>query len=564
MKWLNCSKIVIVLVGFVAVIVHGDGTAKADFTFGEPALFDEAVNSTGVKYFSCISADGLEVYIDKPVSGDITASNWDIYVSTRETTNDPWPYPVSLGSAINSSNNDGFASLSCDGLELYFASKRPGGHGNWDLWVTTRPTVYDNWSHPVNLGQMINTSDQDMTPWITQDGLELYFSSDRPGGYGVVDIWVATRTTRNDAWGEPVNLGSPVNTSAGDYYPCLSPDGLVLFFSDYDNPNYLYRPGGYGQSDTWMTRRKSTADPWEEPVNLGSGLNTSAFDSYPRISPDGSILYFTSSRPDDTWISKTYIWQAQIEPIVDFNGDGIVDSADLCIMVDHWGTDNSLCDIGPMAWGDGIVDVEDMKILSEHLFEEVDDPTLIAHWPLDEVQGDIAYDGAAENDGTLVGNPVWLLDGGMIGGTIQLDGIDDYVTTDTVLNPGDGVFSVVAWIKGGEPGQVIVSQQAMANWLVIDTEGQLMTELKCTGRSAGYLFSEVVITDGQWHRIGLVWDGSNRILYVDGVVVTEDTQQGLESSQMGLFIGTGKNIESGTFFSGLIDDIRIYNRVVNP
>jgi len=88
--------------------------------------------------------------------------------------------------------------------------------------------------------------------------------------------------------------------------------------------------------------------------------------------------------------------------------------------------------------------------------------------------------------------------------------------------------------------------------------------LKCTGRSAGHLYSETVITDGQWHRIGLVLDGSHRTLYVDGVAVAEDTQPGLESSQMGLYIGVGKNYDAGTFFSGLIDDIRIYNRAVNP
>ncbi|HCO97044.1 MAG TPA: fibronectin type III, partial [Phycisphaerales bacterium] len=65
-------------------------------------------------------------------------------------------------------------------------------------------------------------------------------------------------------------------------------------------------------------------------------------------------------------------------------------------------------------------------------------------------------------------------------------------------------------------------------------------------------------------RIGLVWDGSNRTLYVDGVVVAEDTQPSLDGSQMGLYIGTGKGMESGTYFSGLIDDIRIYNRAVSP
>ncbi|MFC1605215.1 LamG-like jellyroll fold domain-containing protein, partial [Planctomycetota bacterium] len=67
-----------------------------------------------------------------------------------------------------------------------------------------------------------------------------------------------------------------------------------------------------------------------------------------------------------------------------------------------------------------------------------------------------------------------------------------------------------------------------------------------------------------WHRIGLVWDGSNRTLYVDGVIVAEDTQNGLASSYDGLYIACGKGMESGTYFSGLIDDVRIYNRAVNP
>ena len=89
-----------------------------------------------------------------------------------------------------------------------------------------------------------------------------------------------------------------------------------------------------------------------------------------------------------------------------------------------------------------------------------------------------------------------------------------------------------------------------------------MTELKSSDQLAGPLFSEIVITDGQWYRIGLVWDGSHRTLYVDGVVVAEDTQPGLEGSQMGLYIGVDKNYETGTFFSGLIDDVRIYNRAL--
>ena len=91
-----------------------------------------------------------------------------------------------------------------------------------------------------------------------------------------------------------------------------------------------------------------------------------------------------------------------------------------------------------------------------------------------------------------------------------------------------------------------------------------MTDLKATGRSGNPLQSQTIITDGLWHRVGLVWDGANRVLYVDGIQVAEDTQDGLEGSNRGMYIGTGKLMTPGTYFSGLIDDIRVYNRVVTP
>ena len=78
------------------------------------------------------------------------------------------------------------------------------------------------------------------------------------------------------------------------------------------------------------------------------------------------------------------------------------------------------------------------------------------------------------------------------------------------------------------------------------------------------LVSESMITDGNWHRIALVWDGSHRTLYVDGVAVAEDMQDGLRASSNGLYFGTGSTFAPGTFFSGLIDDVRIYNRAVEP
>ena len=251
-------------------------------------------------------------------------------------------------------------------------------------------------------------------------------------------------------------------------------------------------------------------------------------------------------------------------PVVDFNGDGIVDIKDLLRLIQSWGQDDPMVDIAPPSFGDGIVDASDLELLMSYWGQSFDDPTLIAHWAFDETEGMFAVDSTGNNDAVVLGGIEWQPAGGQINGALMLDGVSGYAITGAVLNPSEGPFSILARINGGAPGQVVVSQQNAANWLTTDTEGNLMTELKSSDQLAGPLFSETVITDGQWHRIGLVWDGSNRTLYVDGVKVAEDTQSDLEGSQMGLYIGKGKGMEPGTYFSGLIDDIRIYNRAVSP
>jgi hypothetical protein len=309
----------------------------------------------------------------------------------------------------------------------------------------------------------------------------------------------------------------------------------------------------------WMTRRPTKNDPWGPPVNPGPTVNGSTNENGPCLSTDGSMLYFSSDRPGG--FGAFDMWQVSIEPVVDLNSDGIVDSLDMCMIVEHWGENYSLCDIGPTPIGDGIVDVEDIKVLAEYLFGDM---RCAAHFMLDEAKGNIANDSARNRDGIVHGDPEWHPTEGVMGGALQLDGFDDYVKTGFVLNPAEGELSVFVWIKGGAPGQVVISQMDGVSWLLTDAEGNIMTELKGAGRAGKPLMSQTSITDGNWHRIGLVWDGSNRTLYVDDLVVAEDTQNGLEGSDNGMYIGCGKGKEPGTFWSGLIDDVRIYNRAVRP
>jgi len=563
MQWLNDYRMRLIFVGIVAAVVSGGGNTKADFVFGEPTNLGPIVNSTDGDTGPAISADGLTLYFGSGRPGGYGES--DLLVTTRQTINDEWSIPVNLGSTVNSSSSDGFPSVSADGLALYFTSDRPGGYGTTnDLWVTTRKTKDDPWVGPVNLGPTVNSSTNDARPCISPDGMELDFYSDRPGGSGGSDLWVTTRAAEDEPWEAPVNLGPIVNSPNTDLNPYISGDGLWLFFGSFN------RSDGFGQSDLYVTTRASKDADWGPPVNLGATINSPAREGDLSISADGRTLYIHSNRPGGS--GNHDLWQAPIVPIVDLNGDGIVDAADMCIVVDHWGENHPLCDVGPMPWGDGIVDVQDLIVLSEHLFEDMNDPTLVAHWPLDEAQGIIAYDNAAERDGTLIGGPVWQPDGGAVAGALQFDGTDDYVATDPVLNPPDpeisSGFSVIAWVMGGAPGQSVLSQADGVSWLRADSlEGCLMTELMNSGRSSvGPMLSQAIITDGQWHRIGFVWDGSYRHLYVDGAEVAKDaaTLSDLESADGGLYFGVGSTLTPGTFFSGLIDDVRIYNRAVAP
>ena len=260
-------------------------------------------------------------------------------------------------------------------------------------------------------------------------------------------------------------------------------------------------------------------------------------------------------------------------PVVDFNKDEIVDCADICMMIDYWYTDESLYDIAPPLFGDGIVDVQDLTFLTEHLFEEILPFELVAYWKLDEDQGDIAYDSAGNHTGILYGQPLWQPMDGQVVGALSFDGIDDYVSTSFVLSPDAGPFSVFAWVKGGAPGEVIISQADDFDgngetWLGTRMPGgQMMSGLAPPpgGRVKGVpLESEAIITDGQWHHIGFVWDGSYRFLYVDGVEVAKGAASLLKSATGGTYIGAGKRLSADSLWSGLIDDVRIYNRAVIP
>jgi len=551
--------------GLTLVMVLGlaTGIANADYVFGTPEKLGPTINTSDNDLTPYIAPDELSLYFssDRPEG----YGSFDIWMSTRATKEDPWSEAVNPGPPINTPDTDWSPCLSPDGCTLYFGSWRVGGMGMDDLWVSTRPTINGPWGEPSNLGPNINTSENDGSPSISSDGLELYFiSAFRSGGHGGSDIWMATRETQDSEWGPAVNLGSPVNTECEDSFPMLSADGLLLFFCS--GLVGSARPGTMGFfSDIWMARRPSRDAAWGEPVNLGEPVNSVEDESFPHLSTDGRTLYYTVG--GSPWGGpRGDLYQVSIDPIVDLNSDGIVNALDICIIVDHWGEDDALCDIGPTPFGDGIIDIEDLKVLAEYLFE---DYRLIHHWMLDETGGDIAHDSVGDKNAVIYGDPLWQPLAGRIDGALALDGEDDYLRTPFILNPASRTFCVFAWIKGGAPGQTIISQKDVGGdqgntWLMADASyGRLMTRLMHPPFSP--LISQSVITDNQWHHVGLMYDfiALHRYLYVDGIEVAKDGDfVGGKGSEGGLIMGADKTLNAASFFSGLIDDVRIYNNVL--
>jgi len=168
-------------------------------------------------------------------------NNGDFYVSTRE--NGTWSEPKSIGSNINTGNYEGDAFITADGKQLYYSTSHYSENGDKDIYVSLRDKN-GNWGKPKSLGKVINSNEDDDSPYLTADGKTMYFTSrghNSMGGYDVFETHIDSVTRR---WTKPQNMGYPINTPDDDAYYRLSPDGSYAYLSSY-------RMGGYGEKDIW-------------------------------------------------------------------------------------------------------------------------------------------------------------------------------------------------------------------------------------------------------------------------------------------------------------------------
>jgi len=577
MKWLNDYRMRLVLFGVVAAMVLNGGSAKADFIWTQKADMP-----TPRWNFTTCEVDG-KIYAIGGSSSENTVSPTPSAVEEYDTATDTWmkkaDIPIWMGANHASVVNG----------KIYTVG---GGSGSM---VYMYDPVTDTWIRKADM-----PTSRGFVATSTVNGKIYAIGGTTPGEYSALST-VEEYDPATDTWTRKADM------PAGRWALCTSVVNNKIYAIG-GRPDLQARPDvqEYDPStDTW--RRKSNmpiATSQMDSVVLDNKIfviggwlwslnypytTVQVYDPETDIwTREADTPFLRAGFSAEVVNNKIYVIGGTDRPhpcpafptvfefgtLFDFNWDGIVDDEDVSVMIDNWNTDNPLCDIAPLPLGDGFVDVQDLAILAEHLFEEVFRMELVAYWKLDEEEGDIAYNSIDDNHGILTGNPTWQPGSGQIVGAMEFDGIDDYISTDFVLDPSWGAFSVFAWIKGGAPGQVIISQLDGIGtgeaWLGMDESiGNLVTGLVPAplGRSKPTpLESEFVITDGQWHHVGFVWDGSYRSLYADGIEVEKDTNTfvTLNLSTGGLYIGAGKTLDAETFFSGLIDDVRIYNQALTP
>ena len=249
----------------------------------EPAVFADGIISTGdYESHPAFTPDGRTLYFVKSTPA---FTDWTIYVS--RFADGRWSAPEVA--PFSGTYRDADPFVTTDGNLLYFISDRPVDgkrREDMDIWVMKRGSD-GSWGEPKNVGAPVNSEGSEWLPRLAANGT-LYFGSDRPGGLGKTDLYRARR--EGATFGPAESLGPAVNSDADEYEPCIAPDESFIVFMAAG------RPDDTGGGDLYISYRKDGG--WTPPKNLGPKVNRRALDISPYLSPDGKYFFFSSARRD--------------------------------------------------------------------------------------------------------------------------------------------------------------------------------------------------------------------------------------------------------------------------
>ena len=254
---------------------------RTDYKF-EPLNMGDSVNTSVSEYFPTVSLDGKHLVFTRRVNG----INEDFYESDRTASG--WTTAKPLAGNINSNSNEGALNISQDGQWLIFTGCNfQNGFGSCDLYMSF--ATPEGWSSPENMGPVFNTEFFESAPSLSPDKRDLYFTSNRPGGYGGNDLYVAHRG-ENGRWSAPVNMGPSINTAGDESWPFIHADNSSLYFTSNGLP-------GYGGDDLFVVRKNASGE-WGIPENLGYPINTIENEGSLVVAADGKTAYYASDRAD--------------------------------------------------------------------------------------------------------------------------------------------------------------------------------------------------------------------------------------------------------------------------
>ena len=252
-----------------------------------PAVFAPGVISTGdYESHPAFTPDGATLYFLKDSPG---FHFWTIFVSDFKSGQ--WSAPRLAPFSGQYRDADPF--ITADGQHFFFISDRPvlgKAHRDLDIWTMQREG--NGWSAPRNLGAPVNSDGQEWYPTVAADGT-LYFGSDRPGGKGRTDLYRSRQV--DGKYTEPENLGDAINSAQEEYEPWIAPDQSYLLFMA-DNRE------GRGDSDIFISW--NCRDGWTKAAPVGAGVNSPGSEYSPKISPDGKYFFWTSTRTDVALLSR--------------------------------------------------------------------------------------------------------------------------------------------------------------------------------------------------------------------------------------------------------------------
>ncbi|MFW5915971.1 MAG: OmpA family protein [Bacteroidota bacterium] len=241
----------------------------------------------------------------------------DFFISLKKDTG--WAEAKNLGPPLNTKYNEGAQSLSADGKIMYFsACNKEESKGGCDIYYARLKET--GWSEPVNVGTPVNTEHWESQPSISPDGQTLYFASNRKNGKGKKDLWKSEKQP-DGSWSKPVNLGDSVNTPEDEVAPFIHMDNQTLYFASDGWP-------GMGNLDLFRVQKKGDGS-WTEPENLGYPINTNKSEFGLIVNSEGSEAFYSSDRLEGRGkdIYKFELYQ-EIRPIPSSYMKGKVYDAD--------------------------------------------------------------------------------------------------------------------------------------------------------------------------------------------------------------------------------------------